>query len=276
MALSAADRIVAVSPGYADEIQTPLFGCGLEKFLIARKESISGILNGLDIDTWNPAADRWIASPFDSASLERRPQNKQALLATFDLPAQPGVPLLTFIGRMDQQKGVDLAIDGLRRSRHHPWQIIILGTGDPKLERATQKLAADFPDRVRAITRFDSQLSHQLYAGADMLLMPSRYEPCGLAQMIGMRYGCIPVARNTGGLRDTITPYAKTAASTGFLFDEASPEAFSTCLESALMVYNNQPEWQTLQLQGMDQDFSWSRSALGYAKLYQSLKEGTR
>jgi len=276
MALSAADRIVAVSPGYAEEIQTPGFGVGLEDFLIARKKVISGILNGLDTGTWNPAADKWIVQPFDGSSLDRRMWNKAALLETFSFPDTPKVPLLTLIGRMDPQKGVDLVLDGLKRVLHLPWQIIILGTGDPQLESAAQKLASDYPDRVRVVARFDSQLSHQLYAGADLLLMPSRYEPCGLAQMIAMRYGCVPLARKTGGLRDTIIPYRPAAVGTGFLFDDPTPKAFAACLEFALAVYKDFPRWQALQLRGMVQDFSWHRSAVDYAKIYQTLKEGSR
>jgi len=276
MALSAADRIVAVSPGYAKEIQTPEFGSGLERFLIARREVISGILNGLDTETWNPAADSSIVQPYDRTSLDRRSRNKQALLEAFSFPQNSKIPLLTLISRMDPQKGVDLAIDGLRQALQLPWQIIILGTGDPELESATQKLASDYPERVRVVTRFDSQLSHQLYAGSDLLLMPSRYEPCGLAQMIAMRYGCVPLARRTGGLRDTIRPYLQAADSTGFLFDNPTPEAFSACLASALLVYKEKPEWQALQSRGMVQDFSWQRSALDYTKIYRSLKEGTR
>lgn len=268
MGLATADEIVAVSPTYAHEILTPEFGSGLPDFLKRRENRISGILNGLDMDTWDPAADSALARNYSAASINNRRANKSALQAEFDLDAEPDLPLLIFIGRMDQQKGVDLAVEGLRQVTDEPWQAILLGTGDPVLENECRRLEADFPGRVRTAIRFDPRLSRRMYAGADMLLMPSRYEPCGLAQMIGMRYGCTPVARAVGGLRDTIIDLPDPAQSTGFLFDSATPFALADTLRRAMDQFRDRPAWKARQLNGMAQDFSWQRSAIAYSGIY--------
>jgi starch synthase len=183
------------------------------------------------------------------------------------------VPLLVMINRLDQQKGIDIAIDGLRLSADLGWQAVILGTGDPLLESACRSLEAEYPDRVRAIIRFDATIARRMYAGGDLLLMPSRYEPCGLAQMIAMRYGCLPLARATGGLIDTIRDDPNHAASTGFLFQEPDPDAFATTLERALFLYKDQKIWREIQKRAMRQDFSWQKSCLAYARLYSRLLE---
>ena len=270
MGMAAADYLTTVSPTYAREILTPEFGSGLQDFLQLRAGTLYGILNGLDEDAWNPAADAALAQPFDARSLEKRAANKKALLKEMDLP-DLNVPLLVFVGRMDRQKGVDLAVDALRQIADLPWQAILLGTGDLGLQSAVLRLEAEFPLRVKAAVRFDAQLSRRMYAGGDMLLMPSRYEPCGLAQMIAMRYGCIPVARATGGLRDTILDQQDAAGSTGFLFETAAPEALAGVLRRALAAYTDREGWQARMKCGMKQDFSWKRSAQSYARLYHKL-----
>jgi starch synthase len=196
--------------------------------------------------------------------------NKAALQAEMGFPQNPAVPLIAFIGRMDPQKGIDLALDALRLCQDVPWQAIILGTGDPGLQDATVRLAADYPDRVRAAILFDNALSRRIYAGSDAILVPSRYEPCGLVQMNAMRYGCIPVARSTGGLRDTITDYPD-PGSTGFLFEAPVPQALSDTLHRALAVFPKRKIWTAIQSRGMAQDFSWHKSALLYARLYQQM-----
>jgi starch synthase len=276
MGLATADLITTVSPTYAREILTPEFGCGLQNFLQARASDVSGILNGLDEQSWDPATDPALRVRFDSTSLEKRRSNKQALLHEFSLPPNMDLPLLILISRMDWQKGVDLAIDSLRMIAGLPWQAILLGNGDPTLEAAIRHLEAEFPYRVGAAIRFDAQLARCMYGGGDMLLMPSRYEPCGLAQMIGMRYGCIPVARATGGLRDTIIDQQSPDISTGFLFEEATPEALSAALRRALSAYSDREDWQARQQFGMRQDFSWERSARTYAQLYLQLRGTSR
>jgi starch synthase len=194
-----------------------------------------------------------------------------ALRASLGLPADPGLPLLGLVSRMDPQKGVDIAMAGLRLAAHLPWQAVLLGTGIEYLEQEAAALQRDFPERVRSIVRYDAALSRQIYAGADLLLMPSRYEPCGLAQMIAMRYGCVPLVRETGGLGDTVSPYTDLSKGTGFLFLEASPQAFADTLAEALALYESKDRWLALQRNGMAQDFSWERSARAYEALYRRL-----
>lgn len=268
LGMSSADHIVPVSPGYADEILTPEFGCGLQDYLLTRKKSTTGILNGLDQDSWDPSSDGDIVCRFSLETLDLRRPNKAALQAELNLTKDATIPLLVMITRMDQQKGVDIAINGLRLAAEENWQAVILGTGDSLLETSCRSLEAEFPDRVRALIKYDSALSRRLYAGGDVLLMPSRYEPCGLAQMIAMRYGCVPLARATGGLRDTIRDDPTLSESTGFLFDDANAESFAETLRRALYIFPNRVGWQNIQTRGMSQDFSWRKSAMEYGKLY--------
>lgn len=273
LGLQAADRIVAVSPTYAQEILGPVYGCGLEGFLQHRQDRIVGIVNGLDQDSWNPAADSMLASPFSVKNLEPRLKNKRALAREFNLDDDPSIPLLILISRMDLQKGCDLAIEGLFRLQHLPWQALFLGTGNPYLEESCRELAAQLPTRVRTAMRFDGGLSRRMYAGGDILLMPSRYEPCGLAQMIAMRYGCIPVAHATGGLKDTIIDFSEKDRGTGFLFEEANAQVFAQTLQRALAIFEVRSAWSDIQKRGMAQDFSWEKSARAYSRLYQELLE---
>ncbi len=266
LGLWAADKIVAVSPTYAEEIQTPEYGCGLERFLLSRRKSVTGIINGIDNSVWDPSSDSFLPVNFTAKKLALRNGIKSALQSQFGLPVDPDVPLLGMVTRMDQQKGVDLAVNGLRSLPDEPWQVVLLGTGNAELEVAARHLETDFPNRVVAVLRYDGRLAHQIYGGSDMLLMPSRYEPCGLAQMIAMRYGSIPVARATGGLRDTITE-----GRTGFLFSEASGPALAAALLRALAAFRDSESWLDMQKEAMAEDFSWERSALKYATLYRSL-----
>lgn len=277
LGLLSADHVVAVSPTYAREILIPEFSSGLHVFLRKRAKTISGILNGLDVERWDPQSDEFLAARFGPGDLAARSMNKAALQAEFGLAQDPRLPLLAMVTRLDHQKGVDLVPEALRQLLSsptytgRPWQVIILGTGDPELERAVRRLEADFPQRARAAIRFDAALSHRLYAGADMLLIPSRYEPCGMTQMIAMRYGCVPVARSTGGLRDTIRDDNRSPEGTGFLFEDASPQALAVALGRALRAFNDRELWRGLQQRGMERDFSWDRSARQYLELYRSL-----
>jgi starch synthase len=192
------------------------------------------------------------------------------------LNPDPTIPLMIYIGRMDRQKGVDLIISSLAAIPEEKWNVIILGTGDPQLESACEKLQEIFPSKVRVINRFDSALAHQLYAAGDILLMPSRYEPCGLAQMIAMRYGSIPVAADTGGLHDTIRSIDTSVNGTGFLFSPVTPSAFSKAIRSALHKFTECPEWESTQARVMSLDFGWGHSAAAYFSLYRSMIKGTR
>ena len=266
LGLWSADEIVAVSPTYAEEIQTSDYGCGLDSFLSSRHNRITGIVNGIDIGLWDPRSDSVLARNFSVDQLAVRVENKKLLQTKLGLEVNPSIPLLSMITRMDQQKGVDIALAALRQIADLEWQVVLLGSGNPDLEAAALRLQDDFPERVCAVIKYDSKLSRQIYAGADMLLMPSRYEPCGLAQMIAMRYGCVPVARVTGGLGDTIDQGV-----TGFLFKEASPYAMAETLRCALQKYKTNDVWQSFQKAGMNKDFSWNVSARQYDELYLSL-----
>jgi starch synthase len=266
--MSTADYIITVSPTYAQEIMTPEFGCGLDGFTRSRAESVAGIINGLNGD-WNPISDTALPASFNLEKIDLRRINKQNLQNIFSLPVLDDVPLLILITRMDYQKGVDIAVDALRSISHLPWQAIILGTGDPVIENSCRHLETDFPNRVRAAIRFDARLARQMYGGADMLLMPSRYEPCGLTQMIAMRYGCVPVARATGGLKDTITDSNEDR--TGFLFKPPSSLEMADCLDRAIKTYQDKITWKSIQTRGMQSNFGWEKSALEYAKIYLKL-----
>jgi len=265
LGLWSADAIVPVSPTYGREILTPEFGCGLETFLKSRSGSITGILNGLDNQIWNPDTDQALAVRFNADMLPARKTNKTALQKNLGLDEKP-IPLLAIIGRIDEQKGIDITFETLRQMEDLDWQFVILGSGDAVLEGAARSLQTFYPDRVRTILRFDDQLSRRIYAGADMFLMSSRYEPCGLAQMIAMRYGCVPVVHATGGLRDTVKD-----GKTGFLFSKADPGSMLEALRRAFDVYNNPDKWQRFQRDCMKEDFSWSRPARQYAMLYRAL-----
>ncbi|NLG73517.1 MAG: glycogen synthase [Chloroflexi bacterium] len=271
LGLLAADHIVAPSPTYAQEILTPEFGSGLHSFLRQRKQDISGILNGIDVNRWDPRTDEQLKANYSHEDLTPRKVNKTALQQEFNLEVDADIPLIIIISRMDKQKGIDLVPDALRHIAGQRWQAVILGTGDPVLEAAVRGLENNLPDQVRVAVRFDAALSRRMYGAADIILIPSRYEPCGLNQMIGMRYGVVPVARATGGLKDTIQDYDLSEESTGFLFDKESASALSEAIRRALAVYENRDAWTQLQQRCMQQDFSWDRFARQYLTLYRSL-----
>ncbi len=264
LGLWASDAIVAVSPSYAREIQTPAFGCGLQDYLRARRESLNGILNGIDYDAYNPALDPAVASNFGIPTLERRALNKSALQVRLGLASEPDVPVLAAVSRMDPQKGMDLIPRALRKMAAARWQVVILGTGDPGVERAVQQLQVDFPERVRVELTYDAGLARQIYAGADILLMPSRYEPCGLSQMIAMRYGCIPIVNAVGGLKDSVLD-----GESGFIIPRANAARLAAGIMRAFEVFSDREQWALLQTTAMGQDFSWAISARHYFQLYQ-------
>jgi starch synthase len=266
-----ADSIVAVSPTYADEMLSPDYGAGLEDFLKTRRENLTGILNGLDVNSFNPATDADIMAQFTAESLNKRRANKAALTSRFGLSADLTVPLFGVVSRLEPQKGIDLVLDGLRKLIDVPWQAVILGTGDPKLEESARRLAEDFPALVHFEAKYDAKLARLIYAGTDIFLMPSRYEPCGLSQMIAMRYGCVPVVRAVGGLHDTVTD-----GETGFVFIKPSVKDFISAIRRAIETFQHEEVWRTMQIKGMSQDFSWTNSALKYLDLYRRLIYHTR
>lgn len=273
MGLFSADAIVPVSPHYAKELLTPEYSYELNEFFRKVKSKMKGILNGLDYSIWDPSKDDCITTKFDLSNLDGRYQNKSALLNEFAFSESHEIPLLIMVSRLDQQKGIELALDGLRNLADQKWRVIILGNGDPLLEQEAHLLQTDFPDKVRIVLRYDSALAHRLYAGGDILLMPSLYEPCGLSQMIAMRYACIPVARATGGLLDSIIPTTDKKIGTGFLFSEKSSKAFSAELNHALDLFTDQAKWRKIQKKAMRQDFSWKKSAGEYIDQYLKLVE---
>ncbi|MBE7435376.1 MAG: glycogen synthase [Anaerolineales bacterium] len=266
LGLWASDAIVAVSPGYAKEVLTEEFGCGLQDFLSQRSETLSGILNGIDTVSFDPATDRALSVNYDLETLDRRAENKELLQEKLGLARNPHVPLLGIVSRMDVQKGIDLAFSALKSMKNTNFQAVILGTGDPKLEEAARELQTNFPEKIKAELRFDANLARQIYAGADMLLMPSRYEPCGLAQMIAMRYGCVPVVRAVGGLKDTVIQNE-----TGFVFEKAHHMSLTGAIKAAIKVLEDREKWSAIQRKGMSQDFTWKASAKKYLELYDSL-----
>jgi starch synthase len=268
LGLSCADAIVPVSPTYGREILTEEFGCGLEDFLKLRNRDINGILNGLDTDAWNPETDPELPVCFNADRLPVRKANKTALQKRLGLD-EIQAPLIGMVGRIDQQKGLDIAFETLRQMGDLDWQFVMLGSGDAILENEARALQEHFPDRVRISLGFDAGLSRWIYGGADMFLMPSRYEPCGLAQMIAMRYGCVPIVHATGGLKDTVHE-----AKTGFLFKDAEPESLAEALQRAFIFYRSPLLWQQFQSNCMKKDFSWPRPARRYARLYRALLTG--
>jgi starch synthase len=264
LGLWAADVIVAVSPSYAREIQTDEFGSGLQDYLRARRDSLHGILNGIDTVDFNPALDPALAVNFGTPTLDRRVQNKAALQVRLSLPVAPAVPLFGMVSRLDPQKGTDLLATALRRLRDMEWQAVVLGTGMPRLERSLKRLETEFPNRFRAELRYDAGLARQIYAGADAFLMPSRYEPCGVAQMIAMRYGCLPIVSAVGGLKDTVV-----AGQDGFVMGSATAARLATAMRHAMQLLPDRAVWTRMQKVAMGRDFSWSASARMYFELYE-------
>jgi starch synthase len=273
--LMTADAVSTVSPTYAREIQRAPLGMGLEGVLAKRRESLVGLLNGIDDDVWNPATDPLLEARYDAGTLDAKLRNKAALQHEFGLHVLPDCPLLGVVSRLTAQKGSDLIAAMAGQVAAFPAQLAVLGTGDRALERALLAAARAHPGRVAVIVGFDERIAHRIEAGADMFVMPSRFEPSGLNQMYSQRYGTPPIARATGGLIDSIvdaTPQTLADGSaTGFLFDEATAEDLWTAVTRAFDVFADRRVWRTLQQAGMAQDFGWRRRARDYAALYQSL-----
>lgn len=274
LGIATADKIIAVSPEYAQEILTPDFGCGLADYLNIHKNRISGILNGIDTEVWDPATDQFINHNFTINKPEKKLQDKLELQKEYGLEINPDIPLLTVVSRLDYQKGIGIIFDGLGKILNTSWQLALLGTGAPDLEDRAKDLAQKYPKRVVSILKYDNAISHKLYASGDIFLMPSLFEPCGLSQMIAMRYGNIPVARATGGLKDSIVDFRSNPEdASGFLFDDQTPESFIKAVNSAFQQYANKLIWNQIQQNAMSTDFSWSHSAKKYLRVYQQLVE---
>lgn len=262
-----ADRLSTVSPGYAREILTDELGFGLAGLLQHRAEDLRAIVNGIDSEHWDPAHDRFIAHRYDADRPEIKQRNKTLLQRELGLQAAPDRPLAIMISRLVPQKGIDLVLDALPGILSLGAQLAVLGTGDADYERRLHAARTAHPGSVAFARGMNEALAHRLEAAGDLLLMPSRYEPCGLNQLYSMRYGTIPVVRRTGGLGDTVN------AATGFTFDEPSAGSLLTALRAALTAYRDPPTWRGLQQAGMRRDFSWDASAADYERLYGELSE---
>ena len=273
--LSYSDRITTVSPTYALEIQTSEYGYGLEGLLSHKHEILSGIINGMDLEQWNPETDKSISEPYSIETLENKIINKTSLQARSSLPVNKSVPLFGLISRLVDQKGVDLVIDCLKEMVNMPLQLVLLGSGDKSVEQKLLDFARLYPKKISVTIAYDEGLAHQIEAGADIFLMPSRFEPCGLNQMYSQRYGTIPIVRETGGLADTIIDalpksLAKNTA-TGVSFKQASSGALLEAIKRAMLLYNDKKSWKKMQVAAMSKDFSWKNSAKQYLALYEEI-----
>lgn len=276
------DRLNTVSPRYAEEIQAAPLGCGLEGVLQHRRDVLSGIVNGVDYAEWNPQTDRNLPANYDAESLAQgKAACKAALQAKLGLPVSPRTPLLAFVGRIAEQKGIDLIVATIRDwVQSHDAQWVILGQGEPRYEEQLALLSERFPQKVAARLEFSNALAHRIEAAADIFVMPSRFEPCGLNQLYSLKYGAVPVVRATGGLVDTITNLdARSAAdgtATGFSFADYSPLALAETLDRACNTYGQADAWQRLVQTGMRQDWSWTASARRYVDLYRATAQHVR
>jgi starch synthase len=272
MGLASADKIIAVSPGYAREILTPEYGCGLEVYLQKHADKVMGILNGIDEDLWNPAEDKAISHHFSVSELSERVSNKLDLQEALDFKVNEQIPLITIVTRLSEQKGVPSILEALPQLIDRTWQFALLGSGSPELEEKARKLAEDYPDRVASFIKYDDVIARVLYASGDIFLMPSLYEPCGLSQMFAMRYGNLPLATATGGLADSIRDFsADPETATGFLYTEKTTAGLIESLNLALDTFEDQETWQLMQNNAMTTDFCWKTSAKKYLDVYKSL-----
>jgi len=267
------DVINTVSKGYSKEIQTPEYGCGLDGVLRARSADLYGIVNGIDYDEWDPETDKDIAVNFSQGDIKGKQANKKALQKELGL-TQGKAPLFGIITRLADQKGLDILSESLDEMMEMGVQLALLGTGEEKYHTLFSNLAKKRPKQVSVTLGFDGKLAKRIYAGSDAFLMPSRYEPCGLGQLISLRYGTVPLVRKTGGLADTVKNYnPKTGKGNGFVFTEYSSKAFLRSVKAALAAYDDKDVWNKLIGQGMAEDHSWESSARDYVKLYEKARE---
>ncbi len=270
-----ADKLTSVSPTYTGEIQTPEFGCGLDGLLRHRSADLIGILNGIDEGIWNPAKDPHLAARYSPHRLAAKAENKQSLQRTFGLPVAADIPLVGMVGRLVEQKGIDLVMLCLPTLMQRPVQIVVLGSGEARYERALQAFAAQHAGKIQVRIGYDEALAHQIEGGADMFLMPSRFEPCGLNQLYSLRYGTVPIVRRVGGLADTVVDASASSLAagnaTGIAFDGDKAIDLLTALDRALTLYETKTAWMQLVQTGMAQNFSWDASARHYLDIYNSL-----
>jgi starch synthase len=270
-----ADWLTTVSPTYASEIQTAEFGYGLEGLISHRRHNLTGIVNGVDYSVWSPGRDTQIPVQYNQRCLFHKTENKRALQEYFELPVDSNRPLFGVISRLVEQKGIDLILDIVPELVARNAQLVILGSGDPLIEAAIGKACTQWPQHIAAFLGYDEALAHHIEAGADIFLMPSRFEPCGLNQIYSQRYGTIPIVRHTGGLADTVTDTTpetlENKTATGFSFTAPTATALQAAVTRALHHYQDPEAWQQIIANGMKQDFSWKRSAEQYLDLFEKV-----
>jgi starch synthase len=270
--LTFSDKITTVSPTHATEIMSMEQGFGLEGVLQKRANDVTGILNGVDYNQWNPAVDPLIAQRYSENNLEGKRLCKDSLQRTMGLAIKPEVPLFGVISRLTSQKGIDLIEKVFAALMERDVQVVLLGSGESRYEDFFARVAAQFRGKVGVRIGFDEALAHQIEAGADIFLMPSLFEPCGLNQMFSLKYGTIPIVRAVGGLKDTVEDYnAERSAGTGFVFEAYEAQELLKTIDRALEVFPHKKFWIALQRRAMSMDFSWDRSARAYSKIYQEL-----
>lgn len=267
------DAVTTVSPTYAEEICMREFGLGMEGILVNKKGSLSGILNGVDYEIWNPEKDTHLPRKYSLKNISGKVICKKELIKDMGLdPSLDEKPLMGMVSRLDKQKGLDMLLEIIDKLIALDTGLVLLGSGDPAIEAALAEAAKRHPGKIGIGTGFNNPLAHRIIAGSDIFLLPSRYEPCGLTQMYALKYGTVPAVRATGGLNDTVTSYEK-GRGNGFKFSGATPEEFLSCIMKALELYKNKPEWKRLVANGMKEDFSWKKSGDKYIELYRKLKE---
>ena len=267
-----ADHITTVSPNYAKEIQHEELGFGMQGLLTTRSGNLTGILNGIDTDEWNPATDPYLDKPYSSANMAGKASNKKALQSKMGLSIEPDVPLLGVVSRFTHQKGLDLLLEIAPLLAELPVQLAMLGTGDAQMQKVASDLSLLHPGKIGVRIGFSEELSHQIEAGADMFVMPSRFEPCGLNQMYSQRYGTPPIVHATGGLVDSVVNCSaatlKDGTASGFVFDGMTAQSLYAVIQRAVNLYHNQHQWKVLCKNCMAKDFSWESSAAAYLAVY--------
>ena len=268
-----ADRVSTVSSQYADEILQPEFGCGLDGVFKSRKDKVAGVINGLDYDVWNPQKDSWIKKPYDKKNVELgKAENKSALQRRATLPIRNDVPIFGFVGRISDQKGLNLIIQSIPSLVKQDLQIIIQGVGDATFTDQLSQLACKYPEKVAFHGDFDEQLAHLIYSGSDLFLMPSKFEPCGLSQMISMAYGTVPIVYKTGGLAESVDPILpRTVSGNGFVFDIYSKQEFIRIIKNVLAAFKNKKRFKKFVGNALSTKFTWEASAKEYKKIYKCL-----
>ena len=274
-ALTYSDFVTTVSRKYSQEIQTAEYGFGLEGVLRDRASTVTGILNGVDYGEWSPQTDKFTEAKYSPQDLSGKTRDKQDLLAAFGVTnADPKLPVIGIVSRFAAQKGFDLIAQVADRLAREEMIMVALGAGDKDYEELFLRLNKQFPGKIAVKVAYDNALAHKIEAGADMFLMPSRYEPCGLNQIYSLKYGTVPIVRATGGLDDTIEPWdARTGKGTGFKFSEYNGESLLLTIKQALQAFEDQTSWQVLMRNGMSKDFSWNASAREYGKVYDRVRQ---